>query len=93
MIVPDFWLIDAFRGVAVVLGGVLLLVLAYLATHLDGLPARTRQGCGALALLVLPVLLTEAQQIGRPFLVWRLPLAFLAFIGGLRWALSAIRDR
>lgn len=84
--VPDAPVIDTARGIIAGVG-VLLLVFApaiwWRLRH--QLPHRIR---GLLIVLIgsdVYISATEAQQIGRQMVVWRLPLAVLVIVGALAY--------
>lgn len=83
--VPDSAVIDAFRGVAVSLGCLLIVGLIILRLFGD-LNRKARAAVYTVILLSLPPLATEVEQIGKPMLIWRLPVTTVAFLVGLGWA-------
>lgn len=85
--VPDSATVDAFRGVAVALGCLLIVALAVARFRAD-LPQRARALVYAAGLLCVPPLATEVQQIGKPFLIWRLPVTTVGFLCGLWWVVK-----
>lgn len=82
--VPDAPLIDALRGVCTVVGCALFIAAPAIWWHARRiLPTRIRGLVLVLLASDVYVSATEAEQIGHPMLVWRLPLGLLVIVGAL----------
>jgi hypothetical protein len=78
--VMNTWLIDIMRAVALVLGGVIFTSCMFFLRDWRRLDMRLPQKFRFLSLLLYALMsvVQELDQLGRPMVVWRLPLIIVA---------------